>query len=128
MRAYAYLYFAGISALLTGIALVAYLSGVHNLNTGGMMTQKGEDLTRFLLAIGIVGLVTIVLALLGKLRWLFPIYALVLTIMMFRWLFMSGYAFDDAEAFRHGILFIAGALLATVFSIYTFKGRKNRRR
>jgi len=128
MRTFAYLYFAGVSAFLAGIALVAYLSGAHNLKSGGMLTQTGEDLSRLLLAIGLVGLIIIVLAVLGKVRWLFPIFALVFTIMLFRWLFLSPYTFEDSDAFQTGILFFGGAVVATAFSLIAFRIRKPVRR
>lgn len=128
MRTFAYLYFAGISAFLTGIALVAYLSGAHNLKSGGMLTQTGEDLSRLLLAIGLAGLIIILLAVLGKVRWLFPIFALIFTIMLFRWLFMSPYTFEDADAFQMGLLIFGGAVVATAFSLLAFRTRKSIRR
>ncbi len=128
MRSFAYLYFAGISAFLAGIALVAYFSGFHTLNSGGMMSQTGEDLSRLLLGIGGMGLITILLAVLGKLRWLFSLYAIAITIMMFRWLFLSSYTFESPDAFWMGVLLFGGAIIATLFSLVTLRSSRMRRR
>lgn len=128
MRSFAYLYFAGVSAFLAGIALVAYLSGFHTLNSGGMTPQTGEDLSRLLLGIGVIGLITIALAVLGKMRWLFSIYAIFITIMMFRWLFLSSYTFESPDAFWMGVLLFGGAVIATLFSLFTLRSGRPRRR
>lgn len=128
MRAYAYLYHFILAALLAGIALVAYLTGVHNINTGGMTTIAGKDLSQLLLGMGILGMVLVILAILGIARWLFPLYAIGIAILMFRWLFMSPYSFSGGGEFRGAILLFLGAFLAMLFSFLEFRSRRNRRR
>lgn len=127
-RAYAYVYYFVLAAFLAGIALVAYLTGVHNINTGGMTTVTGETLSRMLLAIGVVGIATVLLALLGIVRWLFPLFAIAAVVTMFRWLFLSPYSFGSAESFRLAILLFLGAIVAMLCSFLEFKNRKNKRR
>jgi hypothetical protein len=130
MRAYAYIYHFLLAAALTGIATVAYLSGVHNINTGGMMSLTGLQLTQCLLGIGLMGIVAVLLAVFGILRFLFPIYAAGAAFTLFRWFFASGYRFGSMEAFQWGIALFVGALGALLCSLLELKAgdRKRSRR
>ena len=112
LRWYAYIYFFLLSAFLVGVAVVAYQSGTHNINTGGMISVTGEPLSRLLLAIGLAGIVAVNLAIFGKLRWLLPVFAVVAVITMFRCLFLSSYRFESVSSFRTGVLFFLAGIIA----------------
>jgi hypothetical protein len=111
LRIYSYLYHLGLSLFLLGLSLVALGSNSHTLNLG-MLPWKGSALTYFLLASGAGGLLSLVLAWFGKLRFLFLIHAVVAFGMMFRGYFMTGYTFAGKDEFRMAIWLTVGALLA----------------
>jgi hypothetical protein len=128
LRGYAYLYHFLMAAFLTGIALVAYLTGTHNINTGGMNQMTGVELTNCLLGIGLTGLLGVVLGATGIFRYLFPIYATGAAFTLFRWFFASAYRFDSQEAFQAGVLLFAGAVGAMLASWTEFRRRPKTRR
>jgi hypothetical protein len=112
LRWYAYLYFFLLSAFLAGVAVVAYQSGTHNINTGGMTSVTGEPLSRLLLTIGLAGIVVVSLAIFGKLRWLLPAFAILAVLTMFQCLFLSAYRFESVSSFRTAVLFFLGGIVA----------------
>ena len=112
LRWYAYIYFFLVSAFLVGVAVVAYESGTHNINTGGMTSVTGEPLSRLLIVIGLAGILAVNLAIFGKLRWLLPAFAILAVLTMFRCLFLSSYRFESVSSFRTAVLFFLGGILA----------------
>lgn len=125
LRFYAYAYHFLMAAFLVGLAAVAYISGTHNLDPGGMVSYSGKELSDCLLGIGLTGIVVVILAILNKLRWLFPVYALLAMITLFRWFFVSSYRFSDRDAFWGGVWLFVGAVGAFLGSLMELKrGRK----
>ena len=125
LRFYAYAYHFLMAAFLVGLAAVAYISGTHNLDPGGMVSYSGKELSDCLLGIGLTGIVVVILAILNKLRWLFPVYALLAMITLFRWFFVSSYRFSDRDAFWGGVGLFVGAVGAFLGSLMELKrGRK----
>ncbi len=116
MRAYAYAYHFLTALFLLGIAVVTYLGGKHTIDTGGMTDMTGEPLTRALLGIGLGGIVCVILAILGRFRWLFTIYAACAMVTMFRWFFLSSYRFENADAFQGAIWLFVGSVGAFLCS------------
>lgn len=117
LRWFAYIYFFLLSALLVGLALVAYQSGMHNINTGGMTSVTGEPLSRLLMAIGLAGIVIVNLAIFGKLRWLLPVFAILAVVTMFRCLFLSSFRFESVSSFRTAVLLFLGGIVAAAGTV-----------
>lgn len=129
LRLYAYGFHFLMAAFLVGLAVVAYVSGTHNLDPGGMVNYAGKELTDCLLGIGLTGVVVVILAILNKLRWLFPVYALLAMITLFRWFFVSSYRFPDRDAFWGALWLFVGAVGAFLGSLMELKrGRKRAHR
>lgn len=125
LRIFAYVFHFGLAAFLVGLAAVAYLSNLHNIESGGMTTLTGKDLTNTLLWIGLAGMVAVILAVLNRFRWLFPVYALFIVVTMFRWFFLSGYRFSDGNAFWWGVFLFVLAICAFLASLLELKrGRR----
>jgi hypothetical protein len=121
-RIYSYLYHLILALFLLGIAVVAIVShlqahphegGGTNLNLG-MLPWKGHTLVHWLLGAALFGLLSIILAWLGKLRFLFLLYSLAVFGMMFRGYFLEGYVFSGKDEFRMAIWLTVGALVAIV--------------
>jgi hypothetical protein len=109
VRIYSYLYHAALSLLLLGVSLVAIGSRSHTLKLD-MLPWKGRALSYWLLGAGVCGLASILLASMGKVRFLFLAYALGVFGVMFRGYFLGAYAFSGRDEFRMAIWLTAGAL------------------
>jgi hypothetical protein len=125
LRVYSYLFHLLLSLFLLGIALVVLIEGQHNLKLD-MLPWAGAALTRAVLLLGLAGLLCLGLAILGKVRWLFPLWTLIALALMIRGFFLSGYSFSGESHFRLIVWATVGALLAVLGSLSLF-GRKSRR-
>src|SRR5260370_15218012 len=79
-----------------------------------MLPWRGHILVHWLLGACLFGLLSIVLAWMGKLRFLFLVYSLAVFGMMFRGYFLGGYVFSGKDEFRMAIWLTVGALVAIV--------------
>lgn len=125
-RICSYLYHAALSLLLLAISLVAILSRSHTLKLD-MLPWKGKALTYWLLGAALSGVVSILFAWRGKLRFLFLLYAVAVLGLMFRGYFLGGYTFSGKDEFHFAIGLTGGALLA-VFGAWSQFRRKPRKR
>ena len=128
LRIYSYLYHTALALLLVGMSLVAVASRSHSLQLG-MLPWKGRELTYWLLGVGLAGLLSVFLALIGKLRFLFLLYAIGIFAMMLRGYFLGVYGFSGKDEFRFAVLLTAGALLAVfgAWSRFRSSSRKSGR-
>jgi hypothetical protein len=125
-RIYSYLYHLILALFLLAIAVVAILS--HSQLNLGMLPWKGHPLIHWLLGAALLGLLSIILAWKGKLRFLFLLYSLAVFGMMFRGYFLGGYTFRGKDEFRMVILLTVGALLAIVGAWSQFRRTNPRAR
>lgn len=124
LRVYAYAFHLVLALFLIGISSIAMTSG-KDLQLG-MLPWQGNILNSATLLLGIVSIVTILMAVTGFVRWLFPIWALVALILMLRGFFLSPYTFPSAGDFRSAIWLSIAAFVAFVGSLTLF-GRRARR-
>ena len=125
LRVYSYVFEFFFSVLLL-------LLGILDASTGntielGMLPWKGVELTHWLTGLGVVGVICTVLAVGGWFRYLFPLWALFVFVMLFRGYFLTSYAFSGPAGFREAALLTFAALLAFIGSL-TVLGRANPRR
>jgi hypothetical protein len=125
LRLYSYLYELILSLFLLGLAAVAIASHGDHLNLE-MLPWKGRALVHWLLGIGIVGLLSVTLALLGKSRFLFLLFTLAVFAMLARGYFLGAYTFSGKEEFRMAIWLTLGAFIAILGALSQF-GRKRAR-
>lgn len=123
LRIFAYLYHVSLALLLLGLGIAALSTGKDNLSLG-MLPWEGARLTQALLVLGVVGLLCVVLAVTGWLRFLFPLWALLILILMVRGFFVSPYTFPGEDEFKQAIWLTAGALVAFLASLTLFARRK----
>jgi hypothetical protein len=134
-RIYSYLYHLILALFLLGIATVAIVThlqshpteGVPHLNLG-MLPWTGRALVHWLLGAAVFGLLSIVLAWMGKLRFLFLLYSLAVFGMMVRGYFLGGYVFSGKDEFRMAIWLTVGALVAIVGAWSQFRRSAAKRR
>jgi hypothetical protein len=127
LRIFSYLYHFVLALFLLGLSLVAIASNSHTLNLG-MLPWKGSALTGWLFGVGLLGLLSVLLALAGKLRFLFLLYSLAVFGMMLRGYFVSGYTFSGKDEFRMAIWLTAGALVAIFGSWSQFRKKRGKRK
>jgi hypothetical protein len=122
LRIYSYLYHLILSLFLLGLGTITAIGGVHNLNLP-MLPWKGAELTHYVLILGIAGLVSVLLAITGVLRYLFPIWCLVVVILMIRGFFLSPFAYSGPDHFRSVVWLVIGAIGALLSSLQLFKSK-----
>jgi hypothetical protein len=125
LRVCGYIYHLVLCLFLLGLAIVGSASGQNNLKLP-MLPWEGETLTRAVAILGAVGILCVLLAITGKLRWLFPIWALFVFVMMFRGFFLSSYSFADAGQFKFDVSLTVGALVVFLVGLSLF-GRSSKK-
>ncbi len=126
LRIYSYLFHTILCLFLLGLGIVATIGGAHNLVLG-MLPWKGAELTHYLLILSIAGLVSVLLAVTGLLRQLFPLWCLVVVVMMIRGFFLSPFAYSGPDQFRSVVFLVVGAVGAFLSSLQLFKSKENLR-
>ncbi len=124
LRLYSYLYHLILCLFLLGISGLAKLSDTHTFSLAAL-PWKGDELTAWVFYGSLVGLISLVLAVLGIFRYLFPIWTLVVAIMMVRGFIIQSYTFAGPSEFYAVLALIAGAFGAFLSSLTLFK-RNNR--
>ena len=115
LRLYSYVFefLLSLVALLLGIVGASY---GHNLSLE-ILPWTGASLTHWLTVLGLIGLLCTFLAIAGKLRFLFPLWALFVVIMLFRGYMFSPFTFSGSAGFKQTLWFFFGAVLAFIGSL-----------
>jgi hypothetical protein len=124
LRVLSYLYHSVLALFLIGISIVSMAQSTPLRLE--MLPWKGEETSTWLLSIGIIGLLSVGLAITGIFRFLFPAYALVILVLMVRGYLLQPYTFEGPDTFYKTLYLILGALLAFLFSL-TLLFRKRKR-
>jgi hypothetical protein len=119
LRIYSYLYELALALFFLAISIVAS-SGSNSLSLP-MLPWTGESLTHWLLGLSLIGIVSTLLAMTGWFRYLFPIWALVVLVLMVKGLFLGSYGFSGPEEFRGAVWLTVGALGAFLSSLIVLK-------
>lgn len=120
LRVFAYCFHLALALFLTGLSIVAISTG--KALALGMLPWEGAPLTRWTLALGLLGIICVVLAVIGVARWLFPFWTLFALIMIVRGYFLSSYSFSGD--FKFAVWLAVGALVAFLASLSLFRPRK----
>jgi hypothetical protein len=126
MRFYSYLFHGVLALFLLAISLVPLLSGMHNLQLE-MVPGEGETLTFTLMAIGVIGVLIVLGAVMGKAQTPLFVWSLVILLGMLWGYFWRPYRWSSAEAFQTTLLLIFGAFLALIGAWYAMQRRPARR-
>lgn len=117
LRFYSYGFQLLISLVLLALGLVATLSD----NTGfeiDLLPWTGKELRISLLILGAFGLLSLLLAVKGKLRFLFVMWTLGTVYLLGRGIFASGHQFDGESDFKWALFLLSG-VLATVLGAWS---------
>jgi hypothetical protein len=125
LRVYSYLYHLVLCLFLLGISVVA-MSTSNTLKLS-MLPWTGAELTTWLLWGSLAGLISIILAVTGTFRFLFPLWTLIVFVLMFRGFILRPYTFEGKLAFYNVMWILGGAFVAFLASLTLLRGVRTRR-
>jgi hypothetical protein len=111
LRFVSYLYHGLLAFVLLALGLLVTLAGGAQSLRLNMLPWSGPTLLWVLILGGLFGLCTVVLAIKGKLRPLFFLWALVVVIYLVKGFFLGGYRFSPGEFSKVAYL-VVGSLIA----------------
>jgi hypothetical protein len=110
MRFFSYLFHALLALFLFAVSGLAWATGsAQNLNLG-MLPWTGATLTYVVFFSALFGLVSLLLALRGSLRFLFLLWALAVLVFLLKGYLLSGYRFHGGDWTTALYLMIASLL------------------
>ena len=125
MRIYSYLFHGLFALFLLGISAVALASGAPlHLE---MLPWTGQTGTYVLLGAGVFGLLVLLLALKGSLRFLFFLWSVIVFAMLVKGFILGSYQFDGSSGFKAVALLIFAALLAILGAWFQMTGARTAR-
>ncbi len=116
IRIYSLLFHLLFSLFLLGLSIVGYASSGAGLQLG-MAPWTDNELVGSLLALGLGGLLFVILAFNGAQRFLYMIWTLVMLYLLVNGYFLTNYRFGGPGEFEFAIYFSLAALLAFLGSI-----------
>ena len=108
LRFFSYLFHGLLALFLLAISGLAMASPAPNLQMG-MLPWTGSTLIRVLFWGSLCGLITILLAMSGRLRLLFFLWSLLVVFFLAKGYWLSGYRFEGNE-YKMALWLLAGAL------------------
>lgn len=122
LRLYSYLYHSVLALFLLGLAVLAWMSS--NTLHLPVLPWSGESATGWLMASSLFGLLSIVLAVTGIFRFLFPLWAFFVLAIMVRGYLLQPTPFATDGEFRTAMMLLGGALIAFLASLTLFAIRR----
>ena len=115
LRAYSYV-FGGLLALFV-FAISAMALANRIPPNFAFLPWTGPTLTYWLLGLALFGLLTLLLAMGGKMRALFFLWSIAVFVLLLKGLFVSFYSFSGPVSFKAAVWLTGGSLLAILGSI-----------
>jgi hypothetical protein len=117
LRVFAYIFHTLLSLALVAVGGVAILSGGGTLKIE-MLPWQGPMLATWMVCLGAIGLLSVAIAVLGRFRILFTLWAFVVLALLVRGVFFAaGVTFSGPDDFHDALWMLAGALLAFLGSL-----------
>jgi hypothetical protein len=120
VRIYSLIFHLLLSLLMIGLSVVGYFSTGAGLNLG-MLPWTGNELIGSLLALGLGGLLFVVLAFNGAQRFLYMVWTLVMAYLLVNGYFLTNYRFSGEGEFRFAIYLAVAAVIAFVGGLWLLK-------
>ena len=114
LRVYSYV-FGGLLALFV-FAISSMALANRTPPNFTFLPWTGATLTYWLLGLALFGLLTLLLAMGGKMRALFFLWSLAVFVLLFKGLFVSFYSFSGPVSFQVAVRLTVGSLVATLGS------------
>lgn len=125
LRFIAYLYHGLFALLLLALGTVLTIANAGNSVHLEMLPWSGSTTIWILLFGGLLGLFSVVSAIRGKMRPLFFLWALLVTIYLVKGYFLSSYHFTPEE-FKNVLYLVIGSLVALLGAFAQLFGRSKR--
>lgn len=125
LRFFSYLYHLAFAVYLLGVSAVAAISS--NTLKMPFLPWSGETLTQWLMGGSIIGIASIFLAVTGIFRFLFPLWALAMLVVLVRGFLIQPYAFETRDQFHQILWLVGGAVIAFLASLTLFRPTRRRR-
>ena len=123
LRIFCYLFHTLISVALLALGVVGVVSGAPHMKVQ-MLPWQDAELQHWLIGLGLIGLLSVLLAVTGRLRFLLPLWSIYVLGMLIKGVFLSPtVSFDGREDFHNWLLLICGAVLALIGS-FTLLGQR----
>ena len=120
-----YLFHILLCLILLAMSGLAMAAGAQTLQLG-MLPWTGSTLLYALFFGGLLGLLTVILAIKGWMRPLFFVWSLVVTVLMVKGYIFSGYHFTPGEFNK--VLYLIGGSLIALIGAWVQMGNKARAR
>jgi hypothetical protein len=116
LRFFGYLYHGILGLFLLAVSGVTLISGTNNLQLG-MLPWQGSTLTLMVFFGALIGLLSVLLAMMGKIRPLFFVWALLVLVLMVKGYVLSSYHFSPGEG--KTVLYLGiGALISVLGAFF----------
>jgi hypothetical protein len=123
LRVFCYLFHTLISVALLALGVVGVAADAQHMKVQ-MLPWQGTELTHWLIGLGIVGLLSVFLAVTGKLRFLLPLWSVYVLWLLVKGVFLTpSVSFDGPSDFHNWLWLIGGAVLALIGS-FTLLGQR----
>jgi hypothetical protein len=121
LRVFSYLFHLAVSFFFLGLGIVSAASSTPlHLDAIGLPPEKA---LLGVLAIGIVGLFSTLMALFGIFKYLYPLWAIFVVWLLIKGFFLSAATFGGPESFRFAILITLGGLVALIGAMSAMRPR-----
>jgi hypothetical protein len=121
---FSYLFHFVLALILLGLAGIALISGPRSLHLE-MLPWSGATLEYILLGGALFGLLSIVFAITGRLRFLFLLWSLAVAVLLTKGYIFSGYRFGAGEL-RHAAYLIGAAWVAVAGAWFQLRAKPDR--
>jgi hypothetical protein len=124
LRVFCYVFHTILSLAMLALGTLAVQSNVTDMKLE-TLPWSGVELNHWLIGLGLTGLLCVVLAVTGKVRFLLALWAILALGMIVRGVFFnSAVTFSGREDFHNWLLLVSGAVLAALGSL-SLLGRRN---
>jgi hypothetical protein len=108
LRVFCYLFHTILSLAILALGGVAILSDSQHMKVQ-TLPWEGTELNHWLIGLGIVGLISVYLAVTGKLRFLLPLWSIYVLGMLVKGVFLTPSVSFDGQSDFHNWLWLLGA-------------------
>ncbi len=113
LRVYSYLVHLPLALFLLGVSLVSMFGVSHTLQTS-LLPWDGRTLRIWLFWSSLCGLASLALAVAGRVRFFFALWATAVLAMLFRGFFLTSHTFADRADFMNGVWVTLALFVAAI--------------
>jgi hypothetical protein len=126
LRVFSYIFLAIHSLVALGLSAVIVASPNARVKVG-WLPWEGESLGAVLAVFGLVGIILVFLAAIGRARILLMLFALISLLVLTRGFFFTPWHFSRHEDFQNAFHFVVGFLLAFIGAIPMSRNKQDYR-